>query len=237
MRKLLLFFLIAMNLFPNTNDIKLESPILDYNVKEIEYHGDGVRLWNQTKTTVLLAAGMMTTLFVIPELIGAVPKDNEQDGLNNYRENIKIGPEWDSGIFFFNYMAHPYVGSCYYIAARKSGFSPVKSFSYSFLMSLVFWEYGIEATVLVPSIQDIIITPGVGSLLGEYLYGVEKKILASDGKILDSRFWGKTALLLIDPIGSAANMMGYKDKEVQGYWTVLNDGKKDVLAYGIRGEF
>ncbi|MFZ2890098.1 DUF3943 domain-containing protein, partial [Sulfuricurvum sp.] len=51
--------------------------------------------------------------------------------------------------------------------ARNDGLSIGESAAFSTLMSTFFWEYGYEAFAEVPSIQDLIFTPLVGSLFGE----------------------------------------------------------------------
>ena len=105
-------------------------------------------------------------------------------------------------------------------------------------MSTFFWEMGVEAFAEAPSMQDIVITPGAGAILGEYLYNLEGKIIKNEGKIGNSKFLGKTALLFIDPIGSLANTMGYKDDTVQGFWNFTKSYDERLqLAYNLRVEF
>ncbi|WP_203249645.1 MULTISPECIES: DUF3943 domain-containing protein [Cysteiniphilum] len=66
----------------------------------------------------------------------------------------------------YQYIGHPYAGAIYYMAARDSGFGEFESFLYSAFISTFFWEYGVEAFAEVPSIQDLIVTPVDGWLLG-----------------------------------------------------------------------
>ena len=98
------------------------------------------------------------------------------------------------------------------MTARRSGFTVLESFGYSTIMSTFFWEYGIEAFAEIPSIQDLIITPVVGSVLGEGFFYAKKSILKHDKKVLQSRFLGISTLFLIDPFNTILDGFGYKDK-------------------------
>lgn len=197
------------------------------------------RLGDQTKATGILSLATVAVLFILPEDFTGWSRADIKNIGSRYKKNQgERGLVWDPDNPFFNFVGHPYVGAVYYIAARKSGFDEFDSFMYSFLMSTFFWEMGIEGFAEAPSIQDIVITPGSGAILGEYLYGLEMKILANEGKIGNSRFLGKTALVFIDPIGTLANKMGYKDDEVQGSWTVMTVNKnQSQLAYTFGVKF
>ena len=92
---------------------------------------------------------------------------------------IKEGPEWDHDKFYFNYILHPYAGAVYYKGARSCGFNVWQSLLYCTCISTVGWEFGIEAFMERPSIQDIFITPLVGSLIGEGFYKVKRSLLST----------------------------------------------------------
>jgi hypothetical protein len=68
-----------------------------------------------------------------------------------------------------NYVGHPYFGMNFYLSQRNYGESPLYSFLFSTFTSTCF-EYFIESWSERPSIQDLIITPVVGSILGELVY-------------------------------------------------------------------
>jgi hypothetical protein len=101
-----------------------------------------------------------------------------------------------------NYIGHPLAGAAYYTMARHTGLSEMESFGYSVLMSTFFWEYGFEALAERPSIQDLIVTPVIGSLLGELFYQAELSIRANQGELLGSRRVGKVAMVVLNPMGS-----------------------------------
>lgn len=231
MKYFILLLLFSINLFANESlinkinfDTNLEADFLTTEESPVkkEARGDWNRLGKQTISVGILSLGTTAMLYVLPESFTNWDRDDIKDINGKWESNIKKGPVWDHDDAILNYVAHPYVGATYYVAARKSDFNEFDSFLYSFAMSTFFWECGVEAFAEVPSIQDLIVTPVFGSILGEYLYRQEKKILANDGKIRDSKLLGKVALILIDPIGTFTNLIGFKDTNIQGAWTVVN---------------
>jgi hypothetical protein len=98
------------------------------------------------------------------------------------------------------------------MTARSSGFNIFESFLYSAFMSTCFWEYGIEAFAEVPSKQDLIVTPVLGSVVGEGFFYAKKSIFRHDRKVLNSRILGYTCLTLIDPFNTLLDGLGYKER-------------------------
>lgn len=80
------------------------------------------------------------------------------------------GEAWtyDSNGFRMNFIMHPMSGTLYYGLARANHLSVGESFSYSFLTSFL-WEWVLEFYEKV-SISDIIMTPGAGLPIGEFLH-------------------------------------------------------------------
>ena len=153
-------------------------------------------------------------LWVMPESVTNWDKEEMRDkGIFwKWKENVKAGPVWDKDDWVLNWITHPYCGGIYYMTARSSGFTALESFGYSAIMSTFFWEYGIEAFAEVPSIQDLIITPVVGSAVGEGFFYAKKSIVRHDKKVLKSRFLGITTLFLMDPFNTILDGFGYKDR-------------------------
>ena len=89
-----------------------------------------------------------------------------QDGLRNLKRAYTEPPVWDDDWWFHNYVGHPYGGSLYYNTVRSQGATPVQSMVFSAVLSTQ-WEYFFEAFAERPSIQDLIITPVAGSIVGE----------------------------------------------------------------------
>jgi len=78
-------------------------------------------------------------------------------------------PTLDNDPFITNYLHHPYAGSFYYNLVRNRGVSVLGSFEYAIIGSTIF-EFITEAMFERPSIQDLISTPVIGSLLGEAIH-------------------------------------------------------------------
>lgn len=161
--------------------------------------------------TAVLAFGM---LWAMPKSVSNWDKEGIKDKgvLWKWKENVKAGPAWDDDDWTLNYIAHPYSGGVYYMTARSGGFNIFESFLYSAFMSTFFWEYGIEAFAEIPSKQDLVITPVLGSVVGEGFFYAKKSIVKNDHRIFKSRLLGYTALVLIDPFNTILDGFGYQEK-------------------------
>lgn len=123
-----------------------------------------------------------------------------------YEHVIKDGPEWDHDNPLFNYVLHPYAGAAYFMAARSCGFNFYQSLLYSSLVSTVGWEFGIEAFMERPSIQDLFITPLAGSIIGEGFYRLKRDIVENGYELFGSKFLGGLACFLLDPVNEAVGL-------------------------------
>ena len=177
-------------------------------------HRNWKRLGNDSSMFLGTSIIAFAALWVMPESVTNWDKEQikEKGILWKWRENVKAGPVWDKDNWVLNYVTHPYFGGVYYMTARSNGFTVLESFGYSTLMSTFFWEYGIEAFAEIPSTQDLIITPIIGSLIGEGFFCAKKSILKHDKKILKSKTLGLTILFLIDPFNTILDGFGYKEK-------------------------
>ncbi len=92
---------------------------------------------------------------------------------SNYRNNMKIAftqpPVVDHDPWYVNYFGHPYQGSCTYNAVRSQRATFWQAGLFTIGHSLI-WEYLLESGNERPSVQDLIVTPIVGSLLGELIH-------------------------------------------------------------------
>lgn len=175
---------------------------------------DYKRLGITTGMYAATAAIAFGTLWVMPKSFSNWDKKEirEKGVLWKWKENVKAGPVWDEDDWVLNYVTHPYSGGVYYMTARSSGFNILESFLYSAFMSTCFWEYGIESFAETPSKQDLVITPVLGSAIGEGFFYAKKSILKNDHRVLKSRFLGYTSLLLIDPFNTILDGFGYQKK-------------------------
>lgn len=103
-------------------------------------------------------------------------------------------------------VSHAYSGSGYYTLCRNTpGFSGsetrhmLECLSYAFVMSS-FWEYVPEAFLEIPSIQDLIVTPLGGAILGEIFHRLQQMIIANGGEILGSKLLGRVVIVLLNPL-------------------------------------
>ncbi len=160
------------------------------------------RLW--VNTGVLVSAGVATMMILesLPADATAWNKDedNKVPMFKRWWRNVHLGPVWDGDNVIFNYVLHPYAGAAYYMGARSNGFNVWGSFLYSFCISTFFWEYGFEAFNEIPSIQDLIITPVVGTILGEGFYVAKRQIVNNGYRLLGSKVLGYCAAFLLDPL-------------------------------------
>lgn len=153
---------------------------------------------------VLLGAGVLTlgVLYALPENATAWNKSEtvHTPPFKRWWRNVKKGPVVDKDNFMFNYILHPYGGAAYYMSARSLGFNVLYSALYATGVSTVFWEYGIEAFMEIPSIQDLIITPTAGTLIGEGFYILKRHIVSNDYRLFGSPVLGNFVAYLIDPV-------------------------------------
>lgn len=108
----------------------------------------------------------MGILITLPKSITKWDENWMDDAKNNLRRAWTKPPVWDKDEWAINYIGHPLAGAAYYNMLRSQGASVLSSFLFSTVQSTI-WEYGIEAIAEQPSIQDLFITPVVGSIIGE----------------------------------------------------------------------
>ncbi len=147
--------------------------------------------------------GMMT-LIALPKSITKWSEDWQLDAKRNFKRAWTTAPVIDKDDWAINYIGHPYSGAIYYNAVRSQGATRLQSFLFSSVQSTI-WEYGFEAIAEQPSIQDLIITPVVGSLIGELAHQGTLR-MAKNG----FNFGEKVLVTIINPSYILNN--GYKVK-------------------------
>ncbi|MGZ8994155.1 MAG: DUF3943 domain-containing protein [Burkholderiaceae bacterium] len=161
--------------------------------------------WSGVKRDTLYFLGyqavVVAVLYALPDEQTRFDKDNA--GFNKWRENV-TNPVWDEDKFYLNYILHPYWGATYYIRGRERGLTRWQSFGYSALLSSLY-EYGAEAFFEPVSYQDLIVTPVIGSLLGELVFSpLRDHIRTRPGG--PDRF-DHLLLVLTDPMGTVNEMV------------------------------
>ena len=136
-------------------------------------------------------------LYVLPESVSAwTDEQKEKYNFTKWRHNV-THPRWDPDDWYINYVLHPYWGLTYYTRGRERGLSESGAFWYSFGLSTMY-EFGLEALFEPVSIQDVFVTPGVGSLMGYYMEDVRREIKSQR----TFSGWDKTILIATDPLGT-----------------------------------
>ncbi|MBD5215387.1 MAG: DUF3943 domain-containing protein [Bacteroidales bacterium] len=162
--------------------------------------------------TAVLSGAFVSTLFVLEMLPEGATNWNraaiQKDPFYTrwYNHVIKEGPEWDGDSPIFNYVLHPYAGAVYFMSARSTGFNYWQSLLYAACISTIGWEFGIEACMERPSIQDIFVTPLVGSVIGELFYKLKRNIVSHDYRLWGSPVIGNIVAFLIDPVNEVIDL-------------------------------
>ncbi len=139
-------------------------------------------------------------LYAMPEdVTGWTLEQKDEYSLSKWWYNVRH-PQWDSDDFYINYILHPYWGATYYVRSRERGFGRRSSFWYSAGLSAAY-EFGAEALFEEVSIQDVIVTPFGGWLLGEYFMGVRDRIEARHDGSSKMPFRDRFVLTMTDPLG------------------------------------
>ncbi len=167
-------------------------------------------------TAYLLSYQVVTIgiLYALPESVSNWSDEQKESySLADWWENV-TNPQWDTDDFYLNYILHPYWGAGYFVRARENGYDERASFWYSAAMSTAF-EFGAEALFEQPSIQDLIVTPVAGAILGEYFMHVRVGILERRVPGEPLPLGDRILLALTDPIGAI-------NRQVQS-WLGLSD--------------
>lgn len=177
-------------------------------------------------------------LYLMPESVTNWDKNEIVNLGKQWRKNVSRAPVVDADDWFLNWITHPYWGAVYYMQTRVAGYSWSESILFSAFASAFFWEFGIEAFAEIPSWQDLIITPAVGSIFGELFFRATRHIQANQNRLLGSKILGKTSLILMDPIGAImqdlglAKLAGISNKnQMQSFMMPMSDTRGGV---GVR---
>jgi uncharacterized protein DUF3943 len=122
-----------------------------------------LRTWVPVTTAEFVLLGVTATL---PKSWTGWSAHFVRDGINHLERAYTRPPVWDDDWWVHNYVGHPYGGSLYYNSVRSQGATPAQSMLFSAVLSTQ-WEYFFEAFAERPSIQDLIVTPVAGSIIGE----------------------------------------------------------------------
>ena len=133
---------------------------------------------------------------------GADKENAWEEARDHFKEAWKKPPVFDKDKEGVNFLGHPYFGMNFYLSQRNYGESPLYSFLFSAFTSTCF-EYFIESWSERPSVQDLLITPIVGSILGELVFRATQE-MRKDGLTSGE----KVILTVINPLYVLQN--GYR---------------------------
>ena len=203
-----------------------------------------IRDWRGIKRDLVYLIGWQVVASVIiynvPFEYSNWSRDEKDDlGFKQWGENV-LDPVWDEDHWAINYVLHPYWGAGYYIRGRERGFSKRDSFWVAVVFSSVY-EFGVESFMEQPSIQDLIVTPVVGTALGLYFEKVRDRIR---GQLEPLSGWDKFKLGLTDPFGALNSGVNrifgleeYADSKATVGVQFLQDGDRDIDGLQLTFEY
>ncbi|MDD2851281.1 MAG: DUF3943 domain-containing protein [Desulfuromonadaceae bacterium] len=153
-------------------------------------------IWRDTGIVFGAQAVAAGVTYVLPESFSNWSADQKKNGLKKYGHNF-VRPVLDKDAFYVNYVLHPYWGATYYIRGRERGLDETGSFVYSALMSAMY-EFGTECFAERPSIQDLIVTPTGGWLIGAYLFEPWRDSIKRKGEL---HWYDHAVFVVTDPLG------------------------------------
>ena len=163
-------------------------------------------IWKKIGRAELFIGGVellgMTVLICLPKEVTKWSHDWAQDALRNMKRSFTTLPVWDKDDWALNYIGHPIAGSYYYNALRSQNASRFHSFLFATAQSFI-WEYFIEGMAEKPSVQDLIVTPVAGYVLGETTHQLTMNMRRNG-----FNFFEKVFVLLFNPMFVINNGFG-----------------------------
>ena len=139
--------------------------------------------------------------------LSLLPKDTtswNKPEFKGLKSNFTKGPSFDFDNFYFNYIAHPYDGSEFYLVARNRKLTWWQSLLYAAAVSTTF-EFLIESAYEGASWQDLWITPVTGAVIGELRWQAKKALEdPQTGKPVGTV--NKILHVVVDPVDAVLNL-------------------------------
>jgi len=123
---------------------------------------------------------------------------------SQYQSSFTKPPVWDKDHWYINYVGHPYQGAYYYNNMRSQGASVLESSLFCLGQSML-WEYVWEGGMEQPSIQDLVVTPVLGMVVGELSHDAAVR-MGKNGYV----WYEKVFICIINPTYAINN--GFKQK-------------------------
>ncbi len=158
-----------------------EFPILEFQSPAAQQYWSGTKFWGG------IGVAMIGVLMVAPKSFTKWEEGYIDNAQANLRRAFSEPPVWDEDHWEINYIGHPYAGALYYNTIRAQGGSMINSFIFSAIISTG-WEYLYEGVAERPSIQDLWVTPVVGSILGEIIHQATMGMRKNGYSIFEAAF-------------------------------------------------
>lgn len=199
----------AGSALPDGEALPVVEPTSVESISAKEQAPDWDGIWRDTGILAGAQVGAAAVLFALPESVSKWSSEDKKSTFRDYADNF-TKPGFDRDEFYINYVLHPYWGATYYIRGRERGLDQASSFVFSALVSAMY-EFGIECFFEKPSVQDLIVTPVVGSLVGAYIFEPWRESIKSKQELC---WYDHVALVVTDPIGvlslGVEKMLGLK---------------------------
>jgi Domain of unknown function (DUF3943) len=172
----------------------------------------GASIWKKMGRAEMFIGGTeiicMGVLMALPKEVTKWQPGFLDDAMKNVKKAFSSPPVNDEDDWGFNFVGHPYAGSLYYNSIRSQDATIFQSFVFSFAQSFV-WEYLIEGMAEQPSLQDMIITPIFGTLLGEASHVATIKMRRNGFNWLE-----KITVIVLNPFYAVNNGFRTTNKKV-----------------------
>jgi hypothetical protein len=191
----------ATDVVERANEIEVQQVVEANPVSVAQPIADWSGIKRDTVYFLGYQAAVVAVLYALPD--DETRFDKENAGFNKWRENV-TNPVWDRDKAYLNYVLHPYWGATYYIRGRERGLTRWQSFGYSALLSSLY-EFGAEALFEPVSYQDLIVTPLIGALLGEFVFSPMRDYIRAKPSGPDRL--DQLVLVLTDPMGAVNGLL------------------------------
>ena len=131
--------------------------------------GIGRKIGVATGYTMAYHVAIYGLLFAVPQNVSQWTPAHKQNFGANYRNTFTKPVALDRDRWYVNYIGHPYQGAFYYNSMRAQGAEMWQASMFAFANTAI-WEFFLEGAIEQPSVQDLLVTPIAGTLLGELFH-------------------------------------------------------------------
>lgn len=205
-------FEINDSIVPQTLYLKTDTALINSQQFNFQYRPFANKFWRGMGYSLIYNISMGVFLVSMPDDITkwhAVDKFQIPHMLNQYKSAFTTAPVIDQDYWYVNYIGHPYQGSFYFNSIRSQGGTFLQSSLYNVFQSVI-WEYIWEGGLEQPSIQDMIVTPIVGSMLGELTHRATLSMRRNG-----FNWYEKVAVCVINPAYAINNGLHNKQRKLR----------------------